>query len=437
MKKIITFLTVVALTASIAIGVTTAYLTDTDEDVNVMTLGNVYIDQIEQERDDANQLVDFEDNQPLYPAVYPDDYDFSNPTVDTPWENAKLWDDTIKNAHDKIVTVKNTGKSDSYVRTWFAFEQGKAPVHYNMNDTDWTWTGPIQSVTIGGTVYDLYVATYNSVLKPGVTTTPSLLQVALDKSATNEDVAAYGDTYEILVYSQAVQIEGFKDADHALDTAFGSKVAEHNPWTGVTGVAGSTGTLKNSLSGGGNIIVGSNITIDSEEEVAKNTITTDTTVNFGDSVVTLDLPEASSSTSNWVGVNVNGGNVVFDGDEGGIKTADNGELYAVVVRNGANLTINGGEYIGGTSAISVSEGTVVINGGYFASQTDNTGYTINCVDSAYKAGTAQVIIKGGSFLNWNPANNVAEGAGTNFVAEGYKVVESTVEGGTLYTVVKA
>lgn len=40
MKKLITFLIVVALTASLATGVTTAYLTDEDEGVNVMTLGN-------------------------------------------------------------------------------------------------------------------------------------------------------------------------------------------------------------------------------------------------------------------------------------------------------------------------------------------------------------------------------------------------------------
>ena len=435
MKKIITFLTVVALTASLAIGVTTAYLTDEDEDVNVMTLGNVYIDQIEQERDDSNQLVDFEDNQPLYPAVYPDGYDFENPTVDTEWENAKLWDETIKNAHDKIVTVENTGKSDSYVRTWFAFENGTAPVHINLNDTDWTWSEVIEDVTIAGTVYDLYVATYNGVLKPGETTPPSLLQVALDKSATNEDVAAYGDTYEILVYSQAVQVEGFKDDDHALDTAFGTKDAEHNPWTGVTGVAGSTGTLKNTLGAGGNITVGSDINITSADEAAKNAITTDTVVNFGDSVVTLDIPDADSSTSNWVGINVNGGEVVFNGTTGGIKTADNAELYAVVVRDGADLTINGGEYIGGTSAVSVTEGTVTINGGYFASQAATANYLINCIDAAYRDGTAKVIIKGGSFLNWNPADNASEGADTNFVADGYKVVVSTVEGGTLYTVV--
>lgn len=243
MKKIITFLLVVTLTASLAIGGTTAYLNDEDEDVNVMTLGNVYIDQIEQERS-GDQLVEFEDNKPLYPAVYPNDYDFDNPTVDTPWTNCKMWDDQVKNAHDKIVTVKNTGKSDSYVRTWFAFEDGNAPVQRNVNDTDWTWSGMIENVTIDGSVYDLVVATYNGVLKPGETTPPSLLQVALDKKATNEDVEKYGDTYEILVYSQAVQVEGFEDAEHALETAFGKVItdpaAQSNPWTGVTGTDDSS-----------------------------------------------------------------------------------------------------------------------------------------------------------------------------------------------------
>ena len=34
----------------------------------------------------------------------------------------------------------------------------------------------------------------------------------------------------------------------------------------------------------------------------------------------------------------------------------------------------------------------------------------------------EIIVKGGTFVNFNPADNTAEGAHTNFVAEGYKVV---------------
>ena len=50
MKKILAWLLVLTLTAAVSIGATLAYLTDTDEDVNVMTLGNVDIQQIELQR---------------------------------------------------------------------------------------------------------------------------------------------------------------------------------------------------------------------------------------------------------------------------------------------------------------------------------------------------------------------------------------------------
>ena len=65
--------------------------------------------------------------------------------------------------------------------------------------------------------------------------------------------------------------------------------------------------------------------------------------------------------------------------------------------------------------MQVQEGTLIINGGTFACEPfgDLYGYNflINCVDSAYKNGTAKVIIQGGTFINFDPSNNSAEGAG--------------------------
>lgn len=439
MKKFITMLLVVALTVCVTLGVTLAYLTDSDEDVNVMTLGNVYIRQNEKERTETGKLVDFVDNQPLLPAVYPDDFNFTAPTVELPGTSCKLWDPSlIENIRDKIVTVTNTGASDCYIRTWFAFENGSINVHYNRNNTDWEWSTVMKDVSISGSLYDIYVATYPEILKPGETTPPSLLQFALNRAATNEDVNSFGDTHEILVFSQAVQTQGFDSPDQALTAAFGAvdTFSKNNPWTGLNGLATSATSAKDAFSKGGNIIIGSDITVTDDNASAKNVIATDTTVHFGDSVITLDIPDATGDTANWAGINVDGGKVVFDAIAGGVKTADNTELYAVVVRGGAELTIEGGEYIGGTSAISVTEGTLIINGGYFAAQTNNKDYTINCVDAAYDNGTAVVKIQGGSFLNWNPENNAAEGAGTSFVADGYKVVSSQVDSSTLYTVVR-
>ena len=452
-KKIIAGAAAVALTATVSIGATLAYLMDTDEDVNVMTLGDVYIDQIEQERvdDDAAQteLKDFEQNKPLLPAVYPGNWIDWAPEDEWVVPGDEAWRVVADNTNviDKFVTVKNTGKSDAYVRTIFAFEKDGDLLHACYNDTatpsdpTWKWDWNIGNITLDGVEYILAEAVYTGALPAGRTTIPSLKQIYLDKTATNEDIEKFGDTYDILVFSQAVQTEGFDSIIEgpaaALDEAFGDITTENNPWINKQSsfAPASKGVIP-ALAEGGKVTLSSDVTVTDEAAAAKNVITKDTVLNFGSNTVTLDIPGATSATANWVGVNVEGGNVVFEGADGGVTCANNGELYAVYVRNGANLTINGGSYIGGTTAVNVRDGVLTINGGYFENLVEG-GYLINCIDANYKNGTAQVTIQGGSFLNWNPANNASEGAGTNFVPAGYTVVEEAVANGTLYTVVPA
>ena len=69
--------------------------------------------------------------------------------------------------------------------------------------------------------------------------------------------------------------------------------------------------------------------------------------------------------------------------------------------------------------IYTSKGTIIINSGCFASGTP--AWTLNCNDSAYKAGTAKIIVNGGTFVGYDPRNNTAEGEGTSFVAPGVGV----------------
>ena len=52
-------------------------------------------------------------------------------------------------------------------------------------------------------------------------------------------------------------------------------------------------------------------------------------------------------------------------------------------------------------------------------------------------GTAKITVKGGTFVNFNPADCQAEGAHTNFVADGYTVKSEAHGSDTWYTVVKA
>jgi hypothetical protein len=61
---------------------------------------------------------------------------------------------------------------------------------------------------------------------------------------------------------------------------------------------------------------------------------------------------------------------------------------------------------------------------------------LNCYDANYTAGTAKIIVTGGKFYDFNPADNTAEGPGTSFVPEGYHVEISQDGDSTVYTVKK-
>ena len=65
-------------------------------------------------------------------------------------------------------------------------------------------------------------------------------------------------------------------------------------------------------------------------------------------------------------------------------------------------------------------GQVEINGGEFKCETPK--WTLNIKDA--NRDTASIVVKGGKFHGFDPSNCLTEGEGTNFVAEGYKVVET-------------
>ncbi len=148
-----------------------------------------------------------------------------------------------------------------------------------------------------------------------------------------------------------------------------------------------------------------------------------TTLNLNAMIKTPD--HMGNNSNNFCALIVDADTIVNANANGGIDTGINGG-YGINVRKGAKLTINGGNYYGGGTAVQVQEGELTINGGIFAVEAfgEPYGYNflLNCVDAAYKNGTAKIIVKGGIFKNFNPADNTAEGEHTNFVADGYTVV---------------
>ena len=255
MKKILLAAVSILLVAVLALGGTLAYLLSEDEDVNVMVVGNVKIDQLEYERvvdENGNyvstgvtdeygytpdDLQEYTQDKVIIPAVYDkiawDDDQQSWGEVGAPGSN-QLFDKDIKNVQDKFVFVKNTGNVDAYYRTIIAVEcpEGFSDelLHLNMTgNSRFTWT-EIGFTTIDGVRYLIYEALYNEILVPGEISRPSLLQVFLDKKATNEDVALLGNVFSILVVSQGVQADGFDSADEALDEAFYDVTVDQHHW---------------------------------------------------------------------------------------------------------------------------------------------------------------------------------------------------------------
>ena len=200
----------------------------------------------------------------------------------------------------------------------------------------------------------------------------------------------------------------------------------------------SAAEMKTALATGGIVSVNKDIKTDNigNTEADRVTISKPTTLNLDAKIISPD--NMGNNDINFCALIVDADTTINAGENGGIDTGVNGG-YGINVRNGATLTINGGSYYGGGTAVQVQKGTLTITGGHFAVEAfgEPYGYNflLNCIDSAYKDGTAKIIVKGGTFVNFDPSNNSAEGTGTNFVADGYKVVSEAHGTDTWYTVV--
>lgn len=259
-KKIFALCLIVVLAAIAVVGGTLAYFTDTEDEINVFTLGNVKIDLVEEQRNkDGTELEEFVDNKVLVPVANPDD------PIEWP-KGEKVGGytlPTVANFVDKIVTVDNEGSQDAYVRVLFAFpadmDDDKSADNmmmrwiYDVNEPakTWTRTGGDVKVTLGGREYNVYNCTYIPVLNAkgaeGATTaSPAITGVFINshvdaivdengtisyllKDADGNVVkgASYpkDDGPKMYVLTQGVQAAGFDDADTALTAGFGEVTA--------------------------------------------------------------------------------------------------------------------------------------------------------------------------------------------------------------------
>ncbi len=195
--------------------------------------------------------------------------------------------------------------------------------------------------------------------------------------------------------------------------------------------------LRAALANGGSVTLSEDVTVE-----APLVVETGKTVEIDLNGHTIMNETDVWAGNDWSLFSVRGGSLTVK--NGTVKGKDN-DCYACDVQYGGTLIIEDGIFVGNISAVYVHEGKAEIKGGTFSIvQTSDGGdpyrFLLNCYDPNRQAGKASIVVTGGTFENFNPADNAAEGAGTNFVDEGYKAVkiaETPAPNGTFQVVKNA
>lgn len=331
MKRAIIFALALVLAMGCMVTGTTAFFTDSVSAQAVLTVGNIDVAQIEKMRG-TDGLVDYAQNRALYPAVYDDNMPTESyaGSVASTADDGKtteltfdIWKDAkVAGVHDKMVFVENVGSNPFYFRTVFAFEadEEKSIEHIilNKNERDYEWEdiGPAE---IEGKTYVLMTATYNweqsetgsakyadalaGTLPSGVISEPSLIQVAMDKAAQNDYVKYFGDEYNILVVTQAIQTTTMADeynaltaaekgaytcvGDYALDKGFDPISETSHPFAGLVKEEGESGETSNAVE----VTAANWGSIDFEQDNVVYKLSGEFTESL-----TLDIPEGLNQT---------------------------------------------------------------------------------------------------------------------------------------------
>lgn len=204
-------------------------------------------------------------------------------------------------------------------------------------------------------------------------------------------------------------------------------VGKDGVWTVLPGVKDAA-ALKSVFNEGGVVALANDLVLDRTLSVPAGK---EVVIDLNGKTIrnTEDLWDVPNKfANNWSLLSVKGGTLTIKG--AGTLQAKENDCYAVDVQDGGTVVIEDGTYVGNIHAVYVQKGTAEIRGGkYSIKQTypeaaKAYGFVLNCFDENRKNGTAKILVSGGEFVKFNPADCVAEGAGTNFVIAGYKSVAS-------------
>ena len=337
-----------------------------------------------------------------------------------PADEQVLWEPGCRYQLPELRVVNNGNLALKYIIKVTGIETNHevVPGEPNLKDViDWTikyGTNKVEDNT-----GDTPVVTGYS-LNPGASDVVTI-KGEMDKNAGNEYQGLSIDGVSVTVYATQMTAE-FDSFNNEYD-----KDAQYPT---------DADALQNALTVGGNIVLAGN----ADPSVAIVATKTATINANGKTIAnTGDVWDVAPNSWSLISARENA-DLTITGN-GTFKAKEN-DCYAVDVQDGATVTIENGTFIGNIHAVYVYEGTANIKGGFYSVQQKYTDaskadeFVLNCYDANRANGTAKIIVTGGTFVNFNPADCWAEGAGTNFVAPGYKVVsEVQTNGDTWYTVV--
>ena len=259
LKKILSVCFSLFLLAATAVAGTLAYENLSAEDYALVTDQELDIELLQQQRaygenGELTGLEAFEDNKVLVPLAESAQYDGTN--------FDKYGMPEAEGYVDQIVSIRNVGTADAYVRVIVAIpaalddanEAGNNALHWNLGNrflADGSFTAEnnansafekiswkfSQTAEVGGVMCNLYVFTYTEELKAGETTeAAAFVGFYLDSSADvvdgdilldGENTGFRDDSVKIHVEAQAVQSYNMGSSAAA---AFETAGITENPW---------------------------------------------------------------------------------------------------------------------------------------------------------------------------------------------------------------
>ncbi|MBR1455883.1 MAG: InlB B-repeat-containing protein, partial [Oscillospiraceae bacterium] len=168
----------------------------------------------------------------------------------------------------------------------------------------------------------------------------------------------------------------------------------------------------------------------------------------------LTVAQATASAKGAVTLDLNGKTLTVTGDEAGIfvypaltgtattltitgdgkvVVADGADAIAVWASRRGEVIIENGEFVGAAVAVYTSDSAkVTVNGGTFKVNEADKTFVLNRQDGS----ASTITVNYGTFYGFDPANNAADGANTNYVTADNKIVVADDAAGT-YTVYDA